>query len=283
MLDEQTVETLIASGRRGAEPKTFIYTSGCWVYGDPGMKAVDETMPLNPLDMVAHRPGIEQRVLDAGGLNGVVIRPGCVYGKQGGLTAPWLNGASVEKNLKIVGNGSNRWTMVHVDDLAQGYLLVGESGMGGEVFNLSDQSRFTALEMAKAIALAAGYQRDINRVPLQEAPKPWVEWQMLLPLTCILTAARPCVFWAGNRCIKVWRTRLISILSPGNPIRNETDSFDLRISFPGSYRFCGFYSCREPASRKIYQTYFFESRCIQRGIVSSDGNVKVSRESGGAA
>jgi nucleoside-diphosphate-sugar epimerase len=29
-----TIETLLDSGRRGAQPKTLILTSGAWVYGD---------------------------------------------------------------------------------------------------------------------------------------------------------------------------------------------------------------------------------------------------------
>src|SRR3989441_11468592 len=47
----------------------------------------------------------------------------------------------------------------------------GESGLGGEVFDISDRSRATVLEMATAAARAAGYRGEIRPVPLAEAAK----------------------------------------------------------------------------------------------------------------
>jgi nucleoside-diphosphate-sugar epimerase len=44
-----TIDTLLDGGRRGAQPKTLIFTSGAWVYGDTGDQMVDETTPLNPI------------------------------------------------------------------------------------------------------------------------------------------------------------------------------------------------------------------------------------------
>jgi len=102
---------------------------------------------------------------------GLVIRPGCVYGGPGGLTAPWFADASAGKAPTVVGDGRSRWTMVHGDDLADAYLRVGESGLGGEVFDISDRSRATLLEMAVAAARAAGYRGEIRPVPLAEAAK----------------------------------------------------------------------------------------------------------------
>src|SRR6266550_6901879 len=85
-----TIDTLLDAAGRGAQPKTLIFTSGAWVYGDTGDRMVDETTPLNPIKLVAWRPAHEQLVLRAGGVRGLVIRPGCVYGGAGGLTAPWF-------------------------------------------------------------------------------------------------------------------------------------------------------------------------------------------------
>src|SRR5438552_4466074 len=84
--DKLTIETLLDAGRRGAQPKTLIFTSGAWVYGDTGDHMVDETTPLNPIKLVAWRPAHEQLVLGAGagGVWSIVIRPGRVYGGAGG-------------------------------------------------------------------------------------------------------------------------------------------------------------------------------------------------------
>jgi nucleoside-diphosphate-sugar epimerase len=162
-----TIDTLLDAARRG-EPKTFIFTSGAWVYGDTGDHMVDETTPLNPIKLVAWRPAHEELVLEASGVRGIVIRPGCVYGGAGGLTAPWFAKPGVEA---VVGDGRNRWPMVHLDDLADAYVRAAESGLGGEIFNVTDRSRFTVLELATAAARAAGYKGEVPLLPLAEAKK----------------------------------------------------------------------------------------------------------------
>jgi nucleoside-diphosphate-sugar epimerase len=170
-LDRQTVEFLLSLARQGPRPKTLIYTSGVWVYGDTRGRLVDESTPLNPPKMVARRPDIEQLVLSAADVRGLVIRPGCVYGYQGGLTGMWFAGAVQEKNLSAVGDGANRWTMVHADDLAEAYLRAGESGLCGEAFNITDRSRWSIADMLAAVARATGYTGRIEFVPVAEAAK----------------------------------------------------------------------------------------------------------------
>ncbi|MDX1670736.1 MAG: NAD-dependent epimerase/dehydratase family protein [Balneolaceae bacterium] len=167
-LDLKTVESFIETGASGAQPKTFIYTSGCWVIGDTGKGMADETTPLDPIDIVAWRPNHEIMVLAAEEVDGIVIRPGCVYGKEGGLTGLWFNGAE-EGSLQVVGDGSNYWTMVHVDDLADAYLRAAESRMSGEDFNISDRSRWTVRRMTKAVARVTGYDGDIQYTPVEKA------------------------------------------------------------------------------------------------------------------
>ena len=170
-LDKQTVEFLLSLANQGPRPKTLIYTSGVWVYGNTGNLPAEETTPLNPPKLVARRPVTEELVLQAGGLRGLVIRPGCVYGYQGGLTGMWFAGAVKEKALTAVGDGGNRWTMVHADDLADAYLRVGESGLSGEVFNITDRSRWSVGEMLAAVARVTGYPGKITWMPVSEAVK----------------------------------------------------------------------------------------------------------------
>jgi nucleoside-diphosphate-sugar epimerase len=170
VLDRRTVEGLLAAGQRGAQPKTVIYTSGAWVYGDTGGELVDETTPLTPPRLVEMRPATEQMVLTARGVRGLVIRPGCVYGRQGGLTGIWFSGTR-GKALKVIGSGNNRWAMVHVDDLADGYLRVAESHFAGEVFNFTDRSRSTVGGIVRAVAQVAGYTDPIQFILVAEAAR----------------------------------------------------------------------------------------------------------------
>jgi nucleoside-diphosphate-sugar epimerase len=168
--DRTAVETLLEAAGSGPRAKTFLYTSGVWVYGDTGDRLVDEGSPLHPARAAVWRVAHEALVLNAARARGVVIRPGCVYGKQGGLTGQWFAGALGRRPFEVVGDGGNRWAMVHVWDVADAYVRAAEQGnLGGEAFNLTDPSHTTIREMATAVADAAGYTGEIRYVPVAEA------------------------------------------------------------------------------------------------------------------
>jgi nucleoside-diphosphate-sugar epimerase len=168
-LDRKTVQTLIDAGQGALQIKTFIYTSGCWVYGNTGMAPVDESAPLRPPALAAARPETERMVLGAKGIRSIVIRPGCVYGKQGSLTASWFQAAYERRALEVIGSGDNRWSMVHIDDVAEGYRLAAEKGASGEIFNLSDGSSTPVREMVAAIGEAAKIPGPVQSIPLEAA------------------------------------------------------------------------------------------------------------------
>lgn len=156
-------------GRKGAARKV-VYTSGVWVYGDTGTRCVDETTAPNPPKFVAARVENENFLLSCARpeLATIVVRPGCVYGGHGSLTAGWFDGAT-KGAARIVGDGANRWAMVHVEDLARLYVLAAESPLGGEVLNATDRSRFTVRECAIAASRAAGAGGAVVETPYADA------------------------------------------------------------------------------------------------------------------
>lgn len=169
--DRTVIDTFERLSGRGARPKTFLYTSGVWVYGDTGSGIADESTPLQPAELVAWRPPHERRVLESRALAGIVLRPGCVYGKAGGMTGLWFAPAAKGQKPQVVGDGRNRWATIHIDDLADAYVRAAELGRGGEVFNLTDRSRATVGEMAAAAARAAGGTGDLDLVPAGDAAR----------------------------------------------------------------------------------------------------------------
>lgn len=163
---EKTLLGAFDAAARKRPGKSLIYTSGVWVLGNSGERMLDETAPPHPLKIVGWRVAQEETVLRSGPYRGVVIRPGCVYGKSGGLTRGWF-----VARPEVVGDGANRWAMVHVDDLADLYRRAVESGVSGEVFHGVDASRSTVAEMASAASRAAGGAGEITRLPVAEAAK----------------------------------------------------------------------------------------------------------------
>lgn len=169
--DRRAIESLLGAARAGPRPKTFVYTSGTWVYGTTGTRLVDETTPLAPPPHIAERPRSEKMVLEAPGVRGIVLRPGCVYGRQGSLTSIWFESAVKEKAIRVVGDGSGRWASVHLDDLGDAYVRAIERGAAGEIYNVTDRSRATVLEMAQAVARVTESSGRIESVPVAEAAK----------------------------------------------------------------------------------------------------------------
>lgn len=93
-----------------ASPK-LIYTSTLFVLGNVGDG--DESSPAS-----GARAETERIVLDAGG---AVIRPGMIHGGEAWLFA----------NPIVIGDGANRWPLVHRDDVAALYVLVAERAARG--------------------------------------------------------------------------------------------------------------------------------------------------------
>jgi len=170
-LDKRTIDALIGAASAAKAPRLFLYTSGVWVYGDTGAERVSESSPTRPPAIAAQRVVHERSVLehDSGPLRTMVIRPGCVYGGSGSLTAIWFQSAQREKTARIIGDGANRWAMVHVEDLARFYLRAAESPLRGEIFNVVDRSRFCVLDCARAASHAAGAGGKVESLSAAQA------------------------------------------------------------------------------------------------------------------
>jgi len=184
-LDKRTVDTLIGAATGSQRPRLFVYTSGVWVYGDTGDARVDESSGIKPVHVAAKRAEHERLVLaaDRGPLRTIVVRPGCVYGERGSLTADWFESATKNGAARIVGDGANRWAMVHLHDLADLYVRVVESSQRAEIFNATDRSRFTQLECARAASHAAGAGGRVANLSLAEATKVFAGMAECLAMT----------------------------------------------------------------------------------------------------
>ncbi|WP_336697741.1 NAD-dependent epimerase/dehydratase family protein [Curtobacterium sp. USHLN213] len=104
--------------------KPFIATSGVWMWGDN--TDIKETDPLLPPAIVADRPAIEQTILD-GDNRSVIIHASVVYGNGGGLVGALVGSRTDEGAVHLIGDGTQHWATVHVDDLADLYVLALES------------------------------------------------------------------------------------------------------------------------------------------------------------
>jgi nucleoside-diphosphate-sugar epimerase len=153
--------------------KPFVYTSGIWSHGDTAGKVVDESSPPKPVPLVAWRQEVEDRVIGAARqkIRTVVIRPAIVYGRGGGIPAGFVESARKEGAAQFVGTGQNRWPFVHVDDLADLYLLALEKAPPGTLLLGVGGEAHPVREVAAAASRGAGANGRIRAWPLEDARK----------------------------------------------------------------------------------------------------------------
>ncbi len=132
---------------------------------------MDESSPPKPTALVAWRQAVEDRVRDGAkrGIRTVVIRPAIVYGRGAGIPAGFVESARKEGAARYVGTGDNRWPFVHVDDLADLYLLALERAPAGTLLLGTTGPAVPVREVAVAASRGAGAEGRTVGWPLEEA------------------------------------------------------------------------------------------------------------------
>ncbi|EIW76273.1 NAD(P)-binding protein [Coniophora puteana RWD-64-598 SS2] len=137
----QAVKKEVLRTRADGPKLAYIMTSGTWVHGDDRKEVVTDTTPTpNPINFSAWRVPVEKEVTSDTVLNGIVIRPSIVYGRSGGACfSPLFEGASKGK-VEWFGTPGGRYSVVHLDDLADLYLRVAEKSqmLGGQIFDAAN-------------------------------------------------------------------------------------------------------------------------------------------------
>jgi nucleoside-diphosphate-sugar epimerase len=159
--DRQAVETLIEA--LAGTGKTLIHTSGSSIVadeagGEPG-DTVYTDIPAHPVSGKAARVAIDRRVLaaSADNIRSIVVCPTMIYGLGRGPTTqsqqiPALLQHARDAGISHhVGRGLNRWSHVHIDDVAELYLLALQKAAPGAFF-YAENGEATLLEIARDIA-----------------------------------------------------------------------------------------------------------------------------------
>jgi nucleoside-diphosphate-sugar epimerase len=160
--EARAVDALIAGLRGSGKP--LVFTSGTGGLGDTGQVVFDEDTPAPETDSPVLRAlqvrfDTEQTVTTASDVRGTVLRPPNVYGRDGGHTVLWLIGAA-GRGLGAVpyakGSADKLWSLVHVDDLADLFVLALEKSPGGELFHAAAQAGIRTRHLATAISVHEG-------------------------------------------------------------------------------------------------------------------------------
>ncbi len=149
--------------------KVFIHTSGSSLVsddalGEPGDSVFDETTPVEPVPGKAARIAINDLIRDsAPGVHSVVLCHSLIYGSTDAPRAqsvqiPPLVAQAKESGIaRHVGRGLNRWSNVHIADVADLYhLALAKAPAGSFYFVENGETAFVDLVGAIGQALGLG-------------------------------------------------------------------------------------------------------------------------------
>ena len=116
--------------------------------------------------MVSWKAPIERRVLDAGGMRGVVIVSSVAYGDGGGGVPGLLLGSPRDSagNLIMLGTGRQHWSTVHAADLADFFRRVLEHDSAQGRYVVGDGMNPTVADLTEAAGVADGRSRGGPRL-----------------------------------------------------------------------------------------------------------------------
>ncbi|MEV5253904.1 NAD-dependent epimerase/dehydratase family protein [Streptomyces werraensis] len=148
----------------------YVHTGGTWVYGDT-QGVADESAPWNPPSLVAWRKPVEDAVLARAQRGGrpVVVQPGLLYGGESRLIDIFFTTPGKEAGaIPYIGDGTNRWALVHIDDIAELYVAALKAEPGSVYVGVGGVNP-TAKECALALSRAAGIEGKVASISLDQA------------------------------------------------------------------------------------------------------------------
>ncbi|PWN53134.1 NAD(P)-binding protein [Violaceomyces palustris] len=126
----QKVEERIRSGtgrHKTSSKLAYVWTSGVWLHGEDRWGFVtDGTQVTRAPSKVDWRPEVEDHLVDSEVVDGIVIRPGLVYGRSASVTGLLFQEA-VRGRIEWPTTLGARYATVHIDDLAELYVRVVEA------------------------------------------------------------------------------------------------------------------------------------------------------------
>lgn len=174
------VEALIASLSGSGKP--FIHSSGSSIVadlavGEPSDRIFDEATPIEPLPERAARVAIDRLVLAASGIRSMVVCNAMIYGDALGPPAQSVQIPALVRQAKTsgvvryIGRGLNRWSNVHIADVAALYVLALAKAPPGTFFYVeSGEAALGDIARAIAVRLDLGAAQSW---PVEQAVAAW--------------------------------------------------------------------------------------------------------------
>lgn len=162
-----TLNVLAAARHHGCERVVHCSTGG--VHGHIANPPADENYPFAPDDIYQRSKLEAEKEASAAVARGQpisIFRPGAIYG-EGDLRFLKLFSSIQKRRFVMIGPGTTRLHMVHVDDMVQGIMLCGSQANAlGQIFIISGPEAPTLNEIAATGADIMGVPRPKLHIPV---------------------------------------------------------------------------------------------------------------------
>src|SRR5215211_6844931 len=184
-----TLTLLSAAAEAGV--RRVVFVSSTAVYGVPDKHPIDEDDPLDGVGHYGESKIEAERVCRAfveRGLDCVILRPKTFIGPERlGVFEILFDWVREGRRIYVLGDGSNRYQLLAVDDLVAAIVRAAEADVAGEVFNVGATEFGTVREDLEALIAHAGSRSRVTPVPAKPAElalralelakiSPLVEW-----------------------------------------------------------------------------------------------------------
>lgn len=149
---------------------SFVFFSTVAVYPESEDELSEQTPPSPITPYGQSKLAAERLVLARAaqtGMHAVVLRPAVVYGPRDRGNVSRLIETIRRGRFFIIGDGTNRKSMVAVENVVDAALLVtGNEQSRGQIYNVCDERSYTLNEIAATIAESVGRKSGFPRLPM---------------------------------------------------------------------------------------------------------------------
>ena len=161
-IDRVLIESLISRMQRTDRKLRFIYTGGCWLFGETGDGIADETTPFDPITPFAWMIENWNLVENERSFASTIVHPAMVYHRDGGAVSRFIADAEERGRIEIWGSSKVRWPVVQSNDLATAYRLVLEANAPARSYCVASEEGVLVGQIVDTL----GKRFKVSREPL---------------------------------------------------------------------------------------------------------------------
>ena len=160
----------LLAAARDAGVQRVVYISSTAVYGVPKVHPLREDAPLVGVGPYGESKIACERLVEASALETVIIRPKTFLGPERlgvfEILFDWIHDG---RRIYVLGDGTNRYQLLAVDDLVDAVARACDADVAGEVFNVGATEFGTVRNDLEALIAHAGTSSRLRPVPARPA------------------------------------------------------------------------------------------------------------------